>query len=291
MSDMLTVMLPGGWWNEGERHREVTLRPLVGEDEVILAEARETLLPVQWTTQLIDRSIVRIGSGTAVPPDAVGAMTIGDREALLLHIRRLNLGDGMQCALHCLNGDCEERLDLELKVDDLLLPAYGERPHWHETMIEDGSTGYLVDFRLPTGDDQEAASLVADDGIEAAADLLIGRCIRTVTIGATVLQEGDDWPRAVLDSLPENMSALDPQAEMSLNMTCPACGTKFVSLFDTADFLRGELVAQVDTVYREVHVLATCYHWEEQAIMRMSRARRRIYLNLCTELPSREQGT
>ena len=206
---MIQVTLPGGLWLGGVHHRQAELLPVAGVDEALLAEER-TAPPARRVTRLLGRCVRRIGEVEPVGEETVRALTVGDREALLLHLRRLTLGEAMPCVLAC--PDCGEKLDLDLRVGDLLLPPYAEtRPSW-EMVVEGGDR---VRFRLPTGADQEAAAdCVEREGAEAAAALLLRRCV----------ESGEDWPEAVAREVPARMAELDPQAEISLDLAGSLAG-------------------------------------------------------------------
>ena len=74
------------------------------------------------------------------------------------------------------------------------------------------------------------------------------------------------------------MAELDPQAALDLAAVCPACGVEFLAPFDAAEFLRQELMLTGDALFREVHLLASHYHWDEADILALPRRRRRRYL-------------
>lgn len=280
MNDTVAVTLPGGYWLDGACHREVRLRRLTGGDEAFLVEAGESLLPAQRTTRLLARCLERLGPLRPVTADSVRALTIGDREALLLHLRGLTLGESMACLLSCPNQVCRERMDLDLNVNDLLVSPYLLAQAVHERTIRENGTAYRVRFRLPTGADQEAAAALARRDLQAAADLVLQRCV--MAVAGEDEQPVNALPAPVARALPKVMADLDPQAEVLLNLTCPACGLAFVALFDTADYFHRELAGQRD-LYREIHLLAFHYHWSEADIMAMTRQKRRLYLGLLAE--------
>src|SRR5437870_2037317 len=117
----VTVTLPGGIWQEGTRHQEACLRPLAGEDETSLLDCQDDRLPAARTTHLLARCLTRLGPWEAVTEEQVRRLTVGDREALLLHLRRLLQGEQLACLLTCPRPDCGEKMELELRVSDLLL--------------------------------------------------------------------------------------------------------------------------------------------------------------------------
>jgi hypothetical protein len=185
----------------------------------------------------------------------------------------------MDCVLKCPASGCGAKMDLELRVADLLLTPYAESPQYHEVTISENGDSYRVRFRLPTGADQEAAAELADRNLPAAADRLLKRCV------AEWFRNGereppDSLPPAVSRRLPEILSRLDPQAEIRLDLSCPECRRGFTTVLDTADFFFRELASRSADLFQEIHRLAFHYHWSEAEIMNMTARKRRRYLNL-----------
>jgi hypothetical protein len=268
MDAAVEVRLPGGVWREGACAREAMLRPLDPEDERALADAAEEILPAQLVTAALGRALVGVGDTAATGEEAARELTIGDRQALLLHLRRITVGDRMACVFSCPIPDCGEQLELELRVDDLLVSAEGRAQRWHE--VE--HAGRRARFRLPTGTDQERAARTAlAKGVDASVDELLAACA----------EDGPrDWPPELRESVIARMSELDPQAELMLTLTCPVCGQESSIPFDLIAYIRDELLDRVNRLEREVHTLASTYGWTEREILEMAPRRRRRYLTL-----------
>ena len=286
MDGAAVITLPGGCWIEGTLHREVGLRPITGSDENFLLDAGSLLPPAHRSTALLTRCLERLGPAGPLTAETVRSLTVGDREALLLHLRRLTFGDRLQGVVDCPVSDCGEKMDLDLKVSDLLLPPYEDRRRSYEAKVADNGSDYRVRFRLPNGADQEDVAVVARTDPQAATELLLRRCVESVT--------GEDGepvetlPPAVADRISDVMSELDPQAELTLSLTCPACDHTFLAPFDTASYLFRELHGRVKRLYREVHLLAFYYHWSEAEIIDMPDRKRRLYLELLEEALTEE---
>ncbi len=263
---------------EGACHREAELRELTGEEESYLVEPGAPWLPAQWATEVLARCLVSLGEKTPVTRDAVRSLTVGDREALLLQLRRISTGDPLQCILTCPSPDCRRKMDLELKVSDLLVPPCSEAMQTYETTVEDAGQAYWVRFRVPTGSDQEAAAALARSDLGGAEELLLRRCVELVTgvDGAGV----DSFPAAIREQLPARMAELDSQAELTLRLTCPVCYCPFAAIFDAISYVFEEMRARVSHLYREVHLLAYHYHWSLSEILGMHMRTRRRYLQL-----------
>jgi hypothetical protein len=282
----VAITLPGGCWLDGVYHREVWLRPINGGDEDFLLDTGNLLLPAYRITALLARCLECLGPAGSVTAETVRSLTVGDREALLLHLCRLTLGDRLQGVVDCPASDCGEKMDLDLKVSDLLLPPYEDCRISYEAEVAENGSGYRVRFRLPTGADQEDVAVVARTDSQAAAELLLHRCVESVTD-----EDGEPvetLPPAAADRISEVMSELDPQAELTLSLTCPACACTFLAPFDAASYLFRELDGRVKRLYREVHLLAINYHWSEAEIINMPDRKRRLYLELLEEALTEE---
>jgi hypothetical protein len=274
------VTLPGGCWQAGSNNREARLRPLNGEDESFLLETVEALLPAERTTAVLTRCLTCLGSEQRVTEPAVRALTVGDREALLLHLRRITFGERMPCLLTCPDPACGEKMDLDLNASELMLTPYADVQELHESEFAADGVRYRLRFRLPTGGDQEAAAHMARVDPRRGADLLLRRCVEQVlTEGAETLPV-QALPPAVVTQVGAKMVELDPQAETLLDIACPACGQHFSALFDAAAYLFQELAGRIENLYREVHVLALHYHWSEADILGLTARKRRRYLDL-----------
>jgi hypothetical protein len=280
MIEPVATTIPGGFCANDERYREAQLRPLTGEDHIFLTEECGGLLPAQWVTEALTRCVTRLGPNELVTREAIRSLTVGDREALLLHLRRLTSGDRLRCLLACPSPECKEKLEVNPQVADLLLPPYAEVVQEHELTIrhEGGGGPSVVCFRLPTGFDQEAAAEMARNDVASGADFLLRRCVQSATLfdGSPV----NEFSPAFVAQLADRMAELDPQAEIILQLTCPVCGATFSEIFDTANYLMQELADGIRRLYREVHLLAYHYHWSATEILGMSTARRLQFLRL-----------
>jgi hypothetical protein len=279
MPSGVAVTLPHGVRVGSEWTRDVRLRSVTGDEEVYVTDEAADILPAERTTGLLARCVERIGPAEA-SAEAVLALTVGDREALLLHIRRHTFGDRLDAVLTCPASDCGERMDLELRVGDLLVDAYAANHEWHEATIVEGDAQFDVRYRVPTGADQEVAARLASDLPHATATIL-ERCVDEVSDRAG--RRLDHIPDPVAKALPGLMASHDPQAEIVLLLVCPECATEFRVLFDAGAYLARELASRRDGVHEDVHHLALHYHWSESEILSMPTGKRRRYLELLAD--------
>ena len=159
----------------------------------------------------------------------------------------------------------------------------------YEVKIE----GYDLRFRLPNSLDLAQIAHCGD--VDAARNVLVQRCVVHAAILADKSAMGAinrplhldvagaslvDLPETVIATLAESMGQYDPQADVQLNLSCPACGQGWSVMFDVVSFFWSEICAQAKRLLREVHTLARAYGWREADILNMSTARRQFYLEM-----------
>jgi hypothetical protein len=251
------------------------IRAVTGREEELLAESLGESTAVT-VTAILARCVLSLGN-VATSADAVRQLSVGDREALLLHLRRATLGDQIDCVAMCPDPGCGERLDLTLSVGSLLVEPVADAAAWYEETFATAGGEAAVRFRVPTGADQEAIADIASTDAVAAARELLARCVASAPgSGGDSMELPDD----VADAVAVRMAELDPQAEIRLRFDCAACGRPVDVLFDTASFFFAEIGATAERLYDEIHAIAWHYHWSEDAILDLPRNRRRRYLDL-----------
>jgi hypothetical protein len=274
-------MLSGGIWKDSVCYREAGLRPITGDDEDFLLSFGEESSTAQRVTALLTRCLTRLPPLEAVTRQAVRSLTVGDREALLLQLMRLTTGDRMVCIVTCPHTSCGEKMDLDLAIDDLLLPPYDHAQATFRRSCAANGDSFDIHFRLPTGADQEAVANLARRCPEDAAASLLERCIIDIKVNGKETET--TLPESVFFKLSEAMAKLDPQAELVLNLNCPYCYQAFSTALDMGTFIYEEIEGRSRSLYREVHLLAWHYHWSEADILGMTADRRRRYLELLSE--------
>jgi len=203
--------------------------------------------------------------------DELAALPLGTRDALLLTARQRLFGAELTSFARC--PVCASALEFTAQVDDLRAgPRVDETPSaisppFHTTMLPAGSgnASVRVTYRLPTGGDLVALQDISEPAAFRLA--LVGRCVLEAMWGGAAVA-------------PSEMSARDPQAEVLLDLTCPACGASWQTVFDIAAYFWAELTAEAKRLLREVDALARAYGWREVDILALSPGRRQAYLEL-----------
>jgi len=257
--------LPGGLMLQREPVlNKACLRPLSGREEEWLAQHQGTpsAMRANW---LLNACLLSLGDRPA-DNDLVQQLLVGDRNFLILQLRRLTLGDHVQAVVPC--PACNQKMDVDFQLNDVPIEYRPQNVSSYTVEL----SGRSARFRLPTGGDQEAA---LETRSEDAVEELLNRC---------VLDDGGKPLSAEEQSLViAEMEQRAPHIDLELELTCPECSEFFLLPFDTTTFFFEEMAFKGDTLLREVHALAFYYHWSETEILKLDRRRRRAYLALLNE--------
>ena len=189
------------------------LRELNGFDEEFLADTASDLASPTKTTELLARvsrletdfgqpySHDSISSLTENPStkrkcpaqvpqqdiaDAISKMSIGDRTALLLNLRRLTLGEILKCEIYC--PLCSNIISLDLAITNLLQPSEFDPKTNYEIKVDN----FNLVVRLPNGKDQEAIRLLErnanDSAHESSTRKLTTHCTRYYKISCNLIR-------------------------------------------------------------------------------------------------------
>ncbi len=229
----------------------------------------------------VDRALTILAAAfQQAPRDALACLSVGQRDSRLLDVRKLTFGTHLASFNECMK--CQERLEFEFDVDDIRVAPGAECMDQEHTVM---CGGYELHFRLPTSLDLAAIAGCSD--VTAARILLVRRCVlRVIQDGAEVdVGKSDGMPalsEAVIVALAAQMASCDPQAEVEIDLTCPACGLRWPVIFDIVPFLWTEICVQARRLLGEVHTLAWAYGWSEADILSLSATRRHFYLEMVT---------
>ena len=252
--------LPGGLvLDDGRRLGRAELRPLTGREEEWVTQHAGTA-SAHLASKLLSACFVRLDD-VAVDSEMIGKLLVGDRDYLILQLRRMTLGDRFAAVFSC--PACKRAMDVEFLAQDILVEP---RTQNASTYTWRGAQR-VVEYRLPNGADQEAvADLLPGEAVEA----LLERC----------LIDGAPLSVEEREAVIADMDARAPQIDLELELSCPECGHSFTTPFDCTSFFFSEIRAQSRHLMREVHYLALHYHWSESEILNLQRDRRRGYLAL-----------
>ncbi|AGC48165.1 hypothetical protein MYSTI_06892 [Myxococcus stipitatus DSM 14675] len=244
----------------GARRLVGPVRPLHAATLLVAWEQGQREGPVERALTLLGQALPE------TPREVLAALTIGERDGLLLALRMGMFGPTAPCVVGCPR--CDETLELELSLADFSLPP----PVETESVIRFEGLGLGV--RAPTSQDLLEVRRAGDATALAAA--LLARCAR-VTEGA---EPGALVPAHAAEAVAAEMARLDPQAELRLELSCAACSIDFSTVFDVVAYLWQEVETAAQRLLLEVDLLARSYGWSEHDILALTPTRRRAYLRL-----------
>jgi len=207
--------------------------------------------------------------------DALAALSIGERDRRLLTLRQLTFGSQLASVANC--SRCGETLEWNVEVTELVMQSAQEPAASLSVDVDN----YHVRFRLPNTLD--LAGIVHSGFADAvsARQRLLENCI----LGAE--QKGEDvsasaLPDSVTTAIVARMAEADPQADLQVDLACPACGEEWRAQFDIESFFWSELCSWAQRILSEVNRLARAYGWSETEILNLSPWRRQFYLSLAS---------
>ena len=165
---------------------------------------------------------------------------------------------------------CGEAMEVTLPVADLV--ALGDTDGEAAGAIDTG--GHRLTLRAPGPRDLAAVAARADDP-EVAAGMLLGRCIT-----AADPELPTPVPASMVAEIEAALEALDPLAVVTLESTCPACGSPDAPVLDLLDCAWTVVEAHARRLLGEVHRLARAYGWREHDVLALGAPRRAAYLEL-----------
>ncbi len=204
-------------------------------------------------------------------PETVAVLSIGERDRSLLTLREWTFGPQLASVSSC--SACSEQLEWTVDTTDL----WAAKPPELTGELSLEVDHYRVSFRLPNSLDLAAVAECTDG--ETARRLLLERCISAVQLEGQDISS-NNLPDPVMNAVVNRMGEVDPQADMQVDLACPACGHRWRALFDIESFFWSEINAWAQRILLEVHTLARAYGWREMDILNLSPWRRQFYLGL-----------
>src|SRR6266699_299464 len=212
----------------------------------------------------VDRALTMLAVAfPELPPEKLLALSIGQRDAYLLTIHERNFGGRLASLASC--QECQERLEFVLDVADLRVAQKSDPIDQVQEMTAEGVE---LHFRVPNSLDLAAISSYRE--VADARDELIRRCVMQACQDSHNVA-AEALPETVIAAIASQMVERDPQADVQLDLTCPACGHGW-----------SEVCAAAKRLLQEVHILALAYGWREADILSMGAIRRQFYLGMVT---------
>jgi len=231
----------------------VFLRRLCGADEIAVDNTGTPILIslLQSLMQPVGTDNHKVNAAQIVTADR-------DRLLALLYISLY--GAKIESTVNC--AACTQKFDLDFSLDELL-------NHYQPSNSVSATGKYQLEpgisFRLPTGEDELHINGLT--GAKAEQQLL-ERC----------LLEGNAETDG--EKVQQKMAELAPVLSMEMQAVCPECGHTQQVQFDMQSFFLTKLKQERPVLMREVHSIASQYHWSQQEILSLPRSVRKQYAAL-----------
>lgn len=225
--------------------------------------------PVQKAVRLVSDAF------TEGNDEAAARLSIGQRDACLLYLREQMFGTRLRNLANCPH--CGELIEWESNTTDFKLQHIPDTTEAQTFSID--QEGYRVRFRLP--DSMDIAMALSRPEYRDDPRRLLMDCILEVQCGEDTLRV-EDLPDAVLDLVHEQMAIEDPQANIRINVQCPACAQTAERNFDILSFFWSEIQHWALRLLQDICLLARNFGWSEKEILALSPQRRQTYIQLIT---------
>ena len=207
----------------------------------------------------LDRALILLHlAEPETEPESLATLSIARRNHGLAGLRTQLFGSRLSLFADC--PACTE--PTEFDIDLAALPREGE-----DVPVDiDGHR-----FHPPSTRDL-AVAMEARDAEDAAMALL-----RACAEHPDKLPTGTE-AEALIDAAGQALDAVNPWADLRVEIACPSCSATSDVVVDLAALLWDELESEAGRIFNEVHILARAYGWREDEILAMSPWRRAAYL-------------
>lgn len=165
------VLLAQGIMRDGFSQNEAEVRELTGDDEEALAKTGGNWL--RFLETIILRGTVSVG-GEPMTKKLADELLIGDREDLIMGVRRATFGDAIEIEDYECTG-CGKRSDLTVNLD--AIPRVKLRDRQQTTYRVELRNMHTAEVRFPTGADQHAIYADQEATIAEQNTTLLSRCM------------------------------------------------------------------------------------------------------------------
>lgn len=207
--------------------------------------------------------------------EQLARLPVGQRDALLIRLQEISFGHEILGFAKC--PQCNASLEFALDTR-----SYDTANALQRTLTPQSLTldPYRIRFRVP--DSLDLATAGRNQNLEGARRILIDRCVLAAFRGDEAVAPGD-LPDDILEQIGDQMEALDPMAELPIDIDCARCGHHWRNLFDIGSLMWDQVSSMAKRLLYDVQALARAYGWGETEILNMSAARRKFYLE---QIPS-----
>jgi hypothetical protein len=241
---VVTVELPCGYLSEGKLHKDAEIVPMTGLIRKMIARPEIRQSPAKVIDTLLIQCVKSIGPASRVRKDVTDRLFLGDRDFLVLEIRKASLGDRVTSILQC--DSCNAKLEVGVDIStEVKIKKLTDVPHKIEDKfvtfeIQSDNPEVNAKFRLPTGEDQHAVSHLYRKNPVEANYALYQRCLvewNGVPSNECDPRLFDSLPLRVIDYVDSQFMEFLPGPDMRVPVDCVECGKEMILAMESSDFL------------------------------------------------------
>lgn len=236
------VELPAGLWHKGEVHRNVEIVPMTGLTRKAIARKDSRANPSKITNIILMQCVRRIGPFGNINNKILDNLVLGDKDFLLLEIRRTSMGETFKANVTCKS--CSSDIEVTFNIDELdvirLNDAEREVINGDRVFrIQDEKLKIDAVMRYPLGSDQEALVSSMDRNPVEANFKLYAECLLewNDTEGPYRSNHFERLPVRVLDEFEDQFAQAQPGPVFEQSVGCPSCAATIQFTFEGSDFL------------------------------------------------------
>lgn len=243
------TLLAGYVDKDGITHSTFTLREMTGADEEFVNRSDIKTNGAKVATALLSRCVLSVGTLTRKsvgnPKDwenIFKEMYTGDRDIMLLELRRLSIGDTIEVTHTCPNPECKAKLKTEVSINELTILEFDgmreipfELPRGYKD--RKGVLHKTGIMRRPNGLDGELLTPLAKNNIAKAETTLLTRICKFddgAYIDESVMASLSVRDRNYLQTLlNDHQFGID----MTVDVMCDHCGEYFKGNLNQSNFI------------------------------------------------------
>lgn len=207
------------------------LRPLTGFEEEFVDSAQPAANTARIANELLARCLVKPGADFVTAVSEVQALSVAERDRLLVHLRQISLGDEVETAAAC--PACRTVSLIRVRLSELPLRF---DPPPAEVAVDFDDFGTAV-IRTPSALDQEQLADLEGSQAERRSALLALLLVRLGSrCGPFSLADVRALPARVRGCIQDALCDALPDLDLSLNVPCTGCGVGFQSPFELRSF-------------------------------------------------------
>ena len=229
------VTLPGGFLSkDGSVIKYAEVRELNGIDEEAVSRAGSI---GRALTAMLQRGVVSIGTNTVGKEDLDNLLS-GDRDALLLGIRRVTFGDTLEFEFPCPH--CKTDLDITVDLLKDIPVKTLDDPIQDRTFTYMSKKNGAIVVGLPNGQVQKRLIENSDKTTSELNTILLGGCLKSIN-GEPALGATSALTLGMIDreNLINEIITRNPGPRLGeVKTTCEACGEDIPMPLSLADLFR-----------------------------------------------------